>query len=125
MKVLTKRQRDLINILASQSGWRSTAEIAQVLNISASTLRRDIDTVNDYFFGKENKVSSKPGMGLMLENCHSISLPGEIYGNNVKNILKRGHEPSSLYLRPIEAAKAVVEHKMRLFSSNGKTELYN
>ncbi len=35
------------------------------------------------------------------------------------------HEPSQLYLRPIEAARSVVEHKMRLFSSNDKAGLYH
>lgn len=34
------------------------------------------------------------------------------------------HEPNALYLKPMAAARAVVEHKMRLFSSVGKAELY-
>lgn len=34
------------------------------------------------------------------------------------------HEPNALYLKPMASARAVVEHKMRLFSSIGKTELY-
>lgn len=39
--------------------------------------------------------------------------------------LKRGgHEPSELFLKPIAAAKEVVAHKMRLFSSTGKAGLY-
>ncbi|HBQ5643488.1 ketose-bisphosphate aldolase [Klebsiella michiganensis] len=36
-----------------------------------------------------------------------------------------GHEPMFLYVKPMEAARKVVEHKMRLFSSDGKAELYN
>lgn len=34
------------------------------------------------------------------------------------------HEPNALYLKPMASARAVVEHKMRLFSSIGKAELY-
>ncbi|WP_277976325.1 ketose-bisphosphate aldolase [Pantoea endophytica] len=39
-------------------------------------------------------------------------------------IKRGGHEPSELFLKPIAAAKEVVAHKMRLFSSVGKAELY-
>lgn len=39
--------------------------------------------------------------------------------------IKRGsHEPSELFLKPMAAAREVVAHKMRLFSSAGKAELY-
>ena len=39
--------------------------------------------------------------------------------------LKSGsHEPNSLFIRPMEAAKAVVVRKMHLFSSIGKAALY-
>jgi len=35
------------------------------------------------------------------------------------------HEPNVLYIRPMEAVKTVVMHKMQLFSSVGKAALYN
>ncbi|ADU68356.1 ketose-bisphosphate aldolase [Pantoea sp. At-9b] len=35
------------------------------------------------------------------------------------------HEPSSLFIQPMASARAVVEHKMKLFSSVGKAELYH
>ncbi|EOU1316084.1 TPA: ketose-bisphosphate aldolase [Klebsiella quasipneumoniae subsp. similipneumoniae] len=39
--------------------------------------------------------------------------------------LKSGsHEPSALYLKPMDAAKEIVIHKMDLFSSIGKAALY-
>lgn len=42
-----------------------------------------------------------------------------------EELKKPGHEPSELYLRPMAAAKEVVGHKMRLFSSTGKAKLYH
>ncbi|MGB3252530.1 MULTISPECIES: ketose-bisphosphate aldolase [Buttiauxella] len=40
--------------------------------------------------------------------------------------LKSGsHEPNALYLKPIDAAKEIVVHKMDLFSSIGKAALYS
>lgn len=39
--------------------------------------------------------------------------------------LKTGsHEPNALFIKPMEAAKAIVVQKMNLFSSVGKAELY-
>ncbi|VUS46003.1 ketose-bisphosphate aldolase [Klebsiella grimontii] len=39
--------------------------------------------------------------------------------------LKSGsHEPNALYLKPMDAAKEIVVHKMELFSSIGKAALY-
>lgn len=40
--------------------------------------------------------------------------------------LKSGsHEPNALFIKPMESAKAIVVHKMNLFSSIGKAELYH
>ncbi len=86
--MLTIRQRDLINLLASENVWRPTSQIAAQLNISASTLRRDVDTINAWFSGNENRIISKPGLGLMLENDHSIPLPASNYSENLNDILK-------------------------------------
>jgi fructose-bisphosphate aldolase class II len=41
-----------------------------------------------------------------------------------KELKSSSHEPNALYLKPMASARAVVEHKMRLFSSVGKAELY-
>jgi fructose-bisphosphate aldolase class II len=35
-----------------------------------------------------------------------------------------GYEPDALFPSPTEAAKAVISHKMRLFGSAGKADLY-
>lgn len=41
-----------------------------------------------------------------------------------KELKSGSHEPNSLFIRPMEAAKAVVVRKMHLFSSIGKAALY-
>lgn len=51
-----------------------------------------------------------------MKKAFYVALQEELQSN--------GHEPSALYVRPMAAAKAVVEHKMRLFSSAGKAGLY-
>ncbi len=49
-----------------------------------------------------------------MKKAFYVALQEELQSN--------GHEPSALYVRPMAAAKAVVEHKMRLFSSAGKAD---
>ena len=72
---------------------------------------------------KDSEVaeSSKYGVGKInissdMKKAFYVALQEELQSN--------GHEPSALYVRPMAAAKAVVEHKMRLFSSAGKAGLY-
>lgn len=67
MKVLSKRQISLINHLTQESGWLATSRAAKILNISVSTLRRDVEAINLYFTDKGHSVLSKPGLGLKLE----------------------------------------------------------
>lgn len=66
MKVLSKRQISLINHLTQESGWLATSRAAKMLNISVSTLRRDVEAINLYFTDKGHSVLSKPGLGLSL-----------------------------------------------------------
>lgn len=49
MKVLSKRQISLVNRLAHENGWLTTAQAAKILNISVSTLRRDVEAINLFF----------------------------------------------------------------------------
>lgn len=72
---------------------------------------------------KDSEVaeSIKYGVGKInissdMKKAFYVALKEELQSN--------GHEPSALYVRPMAAAKAVVEHKMRLFSSAGKAGLY-
>ncbi|MCH9271920.1 ketose-bisphosphate aldolase [Pantoea ananatis] len=72
---------------------------------------------------KDSEVaeSIKYGVGKInissdMKKAFYVALHEELQSN--------GHEPSALYVRPMAAAKAVVEHKMRLFSSAGKAGLY-
>lgn len=72
---------------------------------------------------KDSEVaeSIKYGVGKInissdMKKAFYVALQEELQSN--------GHEPSALYVRPMAAAKAVVEHKMRLFSSAGKAGLY-
>lgn len=72
---------------------------------------------------KDSEVaeSIKYGVGKInissdMKKAFYVALQEELQSN--------GHEPSALYVRPVAAAKAVVEHKMRLFSSVGKAGLY-
>lgn len=72
---------------------------------------------------KDSEVaeSIKYGVGKInissdMKKAFYVALQEELQSN--------GHEPSALYVRPMTAAKAVVEHKMRLFSSAGKAGLY-
>ncbi|PZD64650.1 ketose-bisphosphate aldolase, partial [Pantoea ananatis] len=65
---------------------------------------------------KDSEVaeSIKYGVGKInissdMKKAFYVALQEELQSN--------GHEPSALYVRPMAAAKAVVEHKMRLFSS--------
>ncbi|CRH39932.1 activator of the mannose operon (transcriptional antiterminator) [Pantoea sp. PA1] len=86
VNVLTQRQKALIHLLASQGEWRSATDIARTLKVSASTLRRDVDSVNHYFADKESRILSKPGLGLLLEN--GVALPVDLHGEEVKGLLK-------------------------------------
>lgn len=49
MSELNQRQINLINLLANENEWLATNHVAEQLKVSASTLRRDIDTVNAFY----------------------------------------------------------------------------
>lgn len=51
-----------------------------------------------------------------MKKAFFVALEDELKSNS--------HEPNALYIKPMASARAVVEHKMRLFSSVGKAELY-
>lgn len=72
---------------------------------------------------KDSEVaeSIKYGIGKInissdMKKAFFVALEAELKGNS--------HEPNALYIKPMEAARQVVEHKMHLFSSVGKAELY-
>lgn len=88
MKVLSKRQISLINHLTQESGWLATSRAAKMLNISVSTLRRDVEAINLYFTDKGHSVLSKPGLGLKLEANDVVPLPLISGDAQVVNILK-------------------------------------
>ncbi|MBZ7695641.1 transcription antiterminator [Klebsiella oxytoca] len=88
MKVLSKRQISLVNHLAQVDGWLSTAEAAKHFHISVSTLRRDVEAVNDFFADKGNYILCKPGLGLRLDACEIVSLPVVSPDEHVANLLK-------------------------------------
>lgn len=88
MKVLSKRQISLVNQLAQEDGWLSTAQAAKILHISVSTLRRDVDAINDFFADKGNYILCRPGLGLRLDASEIVSLPVASPDEHVANILK-------------------------------------
>lgn len=88
MKVLSKRQILLVNRLAQEDGWLSTAQAAKILHISVSTLRRDVDAINDFFADKGNYILCRPGLGLRLDATEIVSLPVASPDEHVANILK-------------------------------------
>lgn len=72
---------------------------------------------------KDSEVadSIKYGVGKInissdMKKAFFVALEEELKGDS--------HEPNALYIKPMEAARKVVEHKMHLFSSTGKAELY-
>jgi fructose-bisphosphate aldolase class II len=72
---------------------------------------------------KDSEVaeSIKYGVGKInissdMKKAFFVALENELKGSS--------HEPNSLYIKPMEAARKVVEHKMHLFSSVGKAPLY-
>ncbi|WP_252363224.1 helix-turn-helix domain-containing protein [Citrobacter sp. wls826] len=88
MKVLSKRQILLVNRLAQEDGWLSTAQAAKILHISVSTLRRDVDAINDFFADKGDYILCRPGLGLRLNATEIVSLPVASPDEHVANILK-------------------------------------
>lgn len=88
MKVLNKRQISLVNRLAQEQSWLSTAQAAEFLGISVSTLRRDINAVNYFFADKGNYILCKPGLGLRLDAKGIVSLPIVSPDEHVANLLK-------------------------------------
>lgn len=72
---------------------------------------------------KDSKVAESIQFGVGKINISSdmkkaffVALEEELKGNS--------HEPNALFLKPMAAAREVVAHKMRLFSSVGKASLY-
>lgn len=88
MKVLNKRQLELFNLLAMQTEWMSAIQVAELLRVSVSTLRRDIEAVNEFYVRKENKIISKPGLGLKLEITGTLPMPHDSGNDLVLSILK-------------------------------------
>ena len=88
MNVLNQRQINLINILANENDWLATNRAAELLNISVSTLRRDIDTVNVFYRHKDNRIDSKPGLGLKLAGSKVLTRPHSAGNNSIQEILK-------------------------------------
>lgn len=88
MNVLNQRQIQLINLLAGENEWLPTNRAAEILKISVSTLRRDVDTINDFYHNKDHRIDSKPGLGLKLVGDKAFSLPHSPGDNAVQSILK-------------------------------------
>ena len=88
MKVLSKRQISLVNRLAHENGWLTTAQAAKILNISVSTLRRDVEAINLFFAEKDSTILTRPGLGLKLDAHDIVSLPATSGDEHVANILK-------------------------------------
>lgn len=72
---------------------------------------------------KDSEVAESIKYGVGKINISS-DMKKAFYVELQEELQSNGHEPSALYVRPMAAAKAVVEHKMRLFSSAGKAGLY-
>lgn len=75
MKVLNKRQLEIFNLLTSQDDWLPALKVAEQLNISVSTLRRDIESINSFYVRRENRIITKPGLGLKLEVKGTLPSP--------------------------------------------------
>lgn len=88
MSVLKQRQINLINVLTNENEWVATKYVAELLNISVSTLRRDIDTVNTFYRYKGTHIASKPGLGLKLFGGKVLTRPHNSGDNSIQGILK-------------------------------------
>lgn len=75
MKVLNKRQLEIFNLLIEQDDWIPATKVAEKLNISVSTLRRDVESINSFYVRKENRIITKPGLGLKLEIQGTLPSP--------------------------------------------------
>ncbi|ORM71714.1 BglG family transcription antiterminator [Pantoea rwandensis] len=64
MVLLNKRQNEIVAYLATENDWIAANRIAESFDISVSTLRRDIEVINESFIEQESQVISKPGLGL-------------------------------------------------------------
>jgi transcriptional antiterminator len=67
MTALNQRQSGIIKFLAAENDWVPANRIAESLAISVSTLRRDIEAINEYSFDNESQIISKPGLGLRFD----------------------------------------------------------
>lgn len=88
MNVLNQRQIQLLNLLANENEWLPANRAAELLNISVSTLRRDVDTINTFYRHKDNHISTKPGLGLKLAGEKVLALPHSAGDNAIQEILK-------------------------------------
>ena len=88
MSELNQRQINLINLLANENEWLATNHVAEQLKVSASTLRRDIDTINAFYRYKGSSIDSKPGLGLKLAGGKILTRPHNTGDSSIQEILK-------------------------------------
>ncbi|TDW16263.1 BglG family transcriptional antiterminator [Breznakia blatticola] len=68
MIVLTKRQKEILTLLAKQSDYITFNEIAKKLNVSNRTIRNDMKQI-EYFLDEKNiELIKKSGVGVFI-NC--------------------------------------------------------
>ncbi|MND10012.1 Transcriptional regulator MtlR [compost metagenome] len=116
MSVLNQRQINLINLLANENEWLATNHAAEILNVSVSTLRRDIDTVNAFYRYKGNRIDSKPGLGLKLVGTKVLTRPHNSGDGSIQEILKSK--------RLIGIATDLLTHSPAPLSINALAEKY-
>lgn len=88
MNVLNQRQIQLLNLLARESEWLPAGRAAELLNVSISTLRRDVDTINYLYHHKDNRIDTKPGLGLKLAGEKVLTLRHSTGNNAIQEIQK-------------------------------------
>lgn len=88
MTLLKKRHIELINHLAMENDWVSANIAADRFNISVSTLRRDVEIINEHYQDEDNRIVSKPGLGLKIEKANTLLLAHDVDSNMMNGILK-------------------------------------
>lgn len=87
MRALNKRQADIVSFLAAEQDWVPANQVAERIQASVSTLRREIENINLFFENGDSKIISKPGLGLKLESASYLALPHEPGEAEINEIL--------------------------------------
>lgn len=67
MQYLTKRHRELIELLIQSNGVITTSDLAQHFSVSSRAVRYDLDVVAEWFTDRDTALERIPGKGVLLK----------------------------------------------------------